>query len=369
MSAETLTFLFSDVEGSTGLLAKLGAGPFGELLERQAATLEAAASRHGGRQVDRQGDGCFFVFSSASEAVRAATQAQDDLAAAEWPQGVAVKVRIGVHTGEATVTGGRFLGAAVHRAARICAAATGGQVLISTTTRDVAADALPPELPLVEAGELEVKGLDGRERLYAVKGSAALAVRPRPAPPGLRLADADRERVATLLREHCVQGRLTLEEFSARLDELYAAATDRELVAVLRELPEPAGAPVPASKRFSLLFLLIGSVQRRGPWRVPRRIFAFSLLGAPDLDFRQAVLGSEEVRITSISLVGVVTAIVPAGIEVELGGLALVGGNDFVTRDQIAQAPGGPRIRIRSFALFGGARIKHVRPELPPAAS
>jgi len=183
----------------------------------------------------------------------------------------------------------------------------------------------------------------------------------------VRIADADRERAALELRDHCVEGRLTLEEFSARLDEVYAAATDRDLEAVLRELPERA-APAPAARRFSLFFLLIGSVQRRGPWRVPRRIFALSLFGAPDLDFRQAVLEAAEVRITSISLVGVVTAIVPAGIEVELGGLALIGGNDFVTRDQVAQVAGGPRIRIRSFALLGGARIKHVRPELPKAS-
>jgi hypothetical protein len=73
------------------------------------------------------------------------------------------------------------------------------------------------------------------------------------------------------------------------------------------------------------------------------------------------VIDDEEVRITSISLIGVVTAIVPAGVEVELGGLALVGGNDFMTEETVKHIPDGPRIRIRSFALFGGARVKHVR--------
>jgi len=185
----------------------------------------------------------------------------------------------------------------------------------------------------------------------------------RPAVPAVRVGDADRERAATLLREHCVHGRLTLEEFSARLDELYRARTEGELAAVLRELPE-AVTSAPAAKRRAWLVTLIGSVQRRGPWRVARRLFAFSLLGAPDLDFRQAVIGDEEVRITSISFVGALTAIVPAGVEVELGGLALIGGNDLMTRGEIEPVPGGPRIHIRCFAFFGGARIEHVRPAL-----
>jgi hypothetical protein len=166
-----------------------------------------------------------------------------------------------------------------------------------------------------------------------------------------------------VLREHCVHGRLTLEEFSARLDELYRARTDRELAAVLRELPEPS-ASAPTVRRRAWLVTLVGSVQRRGPWRVARRVYAFSLLGAPDLDFRQALIGDEEVRITSISFVGALTAIVPAGVEVELGGLALIGGNDLMSRADIEPVRDGPRIRIRSFAFFGGSRIKHVRPSL-----
>jgi hypothetical protein len=167
-----------------------------------------------------------------------------------------------------------------------------------------------------------------------------------------------------VLREHCVHGRLTLEEFSARLDELYRARDDQELAAVLRDLPA-AREGGPRIARRSWLITLIGSVQRQGPWRVARRLFGFSLLGAPDLDFRQAVIGDAEVRIISFSVVGVLTAIVPDGIDVELHGVGLVGGNDLMTREQVELAPNGPRIRIWAFAIVGGARVRQVRAALP----
>ena len=174
------------------------------------------------------------------------------------------------------------------------------------------------------------------------------------------------------MREHCLEGRLTLEEFSARLDEVYVAQTEAELAAVLRELPVTAHPPRPGERR-SWLLTLFGSEQRRGPWRVPERMISFSLIGSPDLDFRHAIATSEEVRITSIALIGSLTALVPSGIEVDLGGFSLLGGNDFVTREDIPPAPLGPRLRIRCFSLFGGAAITHVRAEveavLPPVAS
>jgi uncharacterized protein DUF1707 len=171
----------------------------------------------------------------------------------------------------------------------------------------------------------------------------------------VRVGDADRERVAGELRDHLVEGRLTLEEYGARLDEVYAATGERGLLATLRDLPERPTAP-PAPKRRSWLVTLFGSVQRRGRWTAPRRILAFSLLGAPDLDFRQASVAGD-VEVTTISLVGALTAIVPAGIEVEVGGLALIGGNDVFGGGDQPPSPGGPRIRIRSYALIGGTGV------------
>jgi class 3 adenylate cyclase len=356
----TLTFLFSDVEASTSLLQRVGGDAFASVLDRQAALIEEAGAARGGRLVDRQGDSCMLVFDSASEALIAAVQAQRAIADEPWPE--PLRVRMGLHTGEAAVVEGRYVGVTVHRAARICAVAAGGQVLVSATARDVATDALPPSLAFEEFGRRKLKGLDGLERLFVLTGEApppGNALVPAPA-PGVRLGDADREQVAALLREHCVEGRLTLDEFSSRLDALYAARTDAELAAVLRDLPERTSEPA-RGKRRSWLVTLLGSVQRRGPWRVPKRIFAFSLVGSPDLDFRRAVIEAEEVRITSFALMGALTAIVPAGVDVELGGLALVGGNDFVTSQDVPPTRGGPKLKIRCYALFGGARVQHVR--------
>ena len=345
-----LTFLFSDVEDSTGLLADVGERRFAELLDQYVKLLERAASEWGGRLVDRQGDGSFFVFGRPSEAVRAADAAQRELGA------MPLRVRIGIHTGEATSVGGRFVGIAVHRAARICAVAAGGETLVSGTTREIAADALPAGIGLVERGAVELKGFGG-EHLYRLEPGA-----PRPLPvrvADVRVGDADRERVASVLREHTVEGRLTLEEYVARLDEAFAATSERELVVALRELPDrPIDAPAPKPR--SWLVTLFGSVQRRGRWAAPRRILAFSLIGAPDFDFRQASVAGE-VRITSVSIVGALTAIVPTGVEVEVGGLALIGGNDVVGEG--AEGPpgsGGPRIRIRSYALLGGTHVTCV---------
>lgn len=178
----------------------------------------------------------------------------------------------------------------------------------------------------------------------------------------LRIGDADREHAASVLREHTVEGRLTLEEYVERLDEVFAANSEQELVGALRELPERSTAPTP--KRRAWLITLIGSVQRRGRWTAPRRIVAFSLLGAPDFDFRHVSVAGD-VTITSISIVGALTAVVPAGVEVDVGGLALVGGNDVMGGGEIGRQPpsGGPLIRIRSYALLGGARVTFVPPD------
>jgi class 3 adenylate cyclase len=127
----TVTFLFSDVEGSTRLLARLR-GRYAEVLGEHQRLLRAAFDEHDGREVHTEGDGFFVAFARASDAIAAAVSAQRALASQRWPEGVDVRVRMGVHTGEAEVRQDDYVGLDVHRAARICAAGHGGQVLISS---------------------------------------------------------------------------------------------------------------------------------------------------------------------------------------------------------------------------------------------
>jgi class 3 adenylate cyclase len=126
----TVTFLFTDIEGSTRLLGRLRDRYVGVLAEHQ-RVLRAAFEEHGGREVHTEGDAFFVAFGRASDAVAAAVSAQRALACRRWVEGVDVRVRMGLHTGEATLQLGDYVGLDVHRAARICSAGHGGQVLIS----------------------------------------------------------------------------------------------------------------------------------------------------------------------------------------------------------------------------------------------
>jgi predicted ATPase/class 3 adenylate cyclase len=160
-----VAFLFTDVEGSTRLLERLGDG-YGAVRDRHDAVLRSAIAADGGRVVDTAGDGFFAVFPTPQRAVTAAVQAQRGLATADWPDGVEVAVRMGVHTGEGVLDGARYVGLDVHRAARIAAAAHGGQLLISDATRALVGNALPPGASLHDLGVHRLKGITQPERLY-----------------------------------------------------------------------------------------------------------------------------------------------------------------------------------------------------------
>ena len=176
----------------------------------------------------------------------------------------------------------------------------------------------------------------------------------------LRASDAERERVAVALREHCAAGRLTLEELSERLDEAYRARTAGELERAFRELPaEASPRPRRSPKRFTIA--VFGGVQRKGRWRVPRRSFVLTLFGGSDLDLRQAEIDSDVVTIWAFALFGGVDVRVPEGVEVDAGGFALLGGVDEHGVD-VPPRPGTPLVRVRSFALVGGADVWRVPP-------
>jgi predicted ATPase/class 3 adenylate cyclase len=161
----TVTFLFSDVEGSTRLLTRLR-GRYAEVLGEHQRLLRAAFDEHDGREVHTEGDAFFVAFARASDATAAAASAQRSLASQRWPEGVDVRVRMGVHTGEAEIRQDDYVGLDVHRAARICAAGHGGQVLISSSTRELVGDELPGDVALRDLGEHRLKDLDRPEHLF-----------------------------------------------------------------------------------------------------------------------------------------------------------------------------------------------------------
>ncbi|HUQ44217.1 MAG TPA: adenylate/guanylate cyclase domain-containing protein [Candidatus Limnocylindria bacterium] len=159
MGAATLTFLFTDIEGSTQLLDELGAAVYTGILDRQAAIQREAYAHHGGREQGTEGDSFFVVFDSAAEAVRAAVDAQRALSAEAWPDGVEVNVRMGLHAGEASDSTAGLVGLDINRAARIAAAAHGGQIVVSDAVRSLAATDLAEPITLRGLGRHRLKDL------------------------------------------------------------------------------------------------------------------------------------------------------------------------------------------------------------------
>ena len=164
----TVTFLFTDIEGSTRLLQQLR-DRYGDVLSRHGEILRAAFADHDGHEIDTQGDAFFAAFGRARDAVAAAVAAQRALAAEPWPDGTAVRVRMGLHTGEPLVGGERYVGMGVNRGARICAAGHGGQVLLSNATRELVEDELPDDVRLRDLGEHELKDLKRPERIFQLE--------------------------------------------------------------------------------------------------------------------------------------------------------------------------------------------------------
>jgi predicted ATPase/class 3 adenylate cyclase len=163
----TVTFLFTDVEGSTRLLERLEAR-YRDVQQLHDAVLRAAIAEGGGQEVSTEGDSFFAVFPAPAGAVRAAAQAQRELAATRWPERTVVQVRMGLHTGEGILGGDNYLGLDVNRAARIAAAAHGGQVLVSDATRALVERSLPPGTRLQDLGQHRLRDLLQPERLHQV---------------------------------------------------------------------------------------------------------------------------------------------------------------------------------------------------------
>lgn len=161
----TVTFLFTDIEGSTRLLKELG-GRYVAARDEQAAIIRGACGECGGVEVSTHGDSFFLVFRSPVRAVEAAVAAQQALAAHDWSPGPPVRVRMGLHTGEGIPGGDDYVGIDVNRAARIADAAHGGQVLISEATRGLVEHSLPEGASLRDLGAHRLKDFDHPEKLH-----------------------------------------------------------------------------------------------------------------------------------------------------------------------------------------------------------
>jgi len=205
----TVTFLFTDIEGSTKLVQSLR-DDYGELLDQHHRLVRGVFEAHGGEEIDNQGDAFFFAFRRARDAVRAAVEIQKVLADATWPKGLAVRIRIGIHTGEPGLAETGYHGLDVVRAARISGSAHGGQILVSSATRDLVGAALE-DVTFEDLGEHRLKDLEQLQRIFQV------------AAPGLH-ADFPPLKTADVARVMTIGGR---EEELAAAAEAALGAEER----------------------------------------------------------------------------------------------------------------------------------------------
>lgn len=186
LPAGTVTFLFTDIEGSTALLQQWG-DRYTEALEACRRILRAATEARGGREVGTVGDAYFAAFPRASNALRAAVDAQRGILTHAWPGDAAIRVRIALHTGEPLSADLGYVGMVVHRAARICAVGHGGQIVVSRVARDLVEDDLPPGVTLKDLGHHRLKDMAHPQHLFQVVAAGL----PHEFPP-LRSLDARR---------------------------------------------------------------------------------------------------------------------------------------------------------------------------------
>ena len=172
---ETYTFLFTDIEGSTALLRRIGQGAYEQVLDDHHSLIRSALAAQGGREANSLGDGFFAVFSSPRACAAAVLDMQQAIEAHAWPAGEHVRVRMGIHTGEASETATGLVGLDVHRAARLAAVAHGGQVLVSETAAPLVRDSLPPGAALTDLGVHRLKDLGRPEHVFQLHAAGLRA--------------------------------------------------------------------------------------------------------------------------------------------------------------------------------------------------
>ena len=217
---------------------------------------------------------------------------------------------------------------------------------------------------------------DGRARRVGKAFSRGILHYPRcvdnlPDHHGYRISDADRERVAEVLRKAAGDGRLDIEELEERLESAYAAKTYGELVPITQDLPVagashlmsvtepvPSQAPVGGVPTTSNAIAIFGGAERKGAWVVPHQFNAFAMFGGIELDLRQATLEARDVTITAVAIMGGVDIVVPDDLTVMVDGAGILGGfADSTKRSTPAPPPGAPVVRVKGMALFGGVSV------------
>ena len=215
----TVTFAFTDIEGSTALLKQLTDG-YGEVLAAHRRLVRDAFTAHGGVEIDTQGDAFFFAFVRARDAVAAAAKVQRSHVAHSWPPGAEVRMRVGLHTGEPTVGEEGYLGLDVVRAARLCGACRGGQVLLSETTRSLVGTTLPPGVSVFPLGERHLKDIDQPEHIFELDIEG---VKPSPLP------DADNPSESAMVSDSQWE-----EDFERRVEDVARRSAEGVLGMVKR---------------------------------------------------------------------------------------------------------------------------------------
>ncbi|MFD3731504.1 DUF1707 domain-containing protein [Streptomyces sp. NPDC058632] len=199
--------------------------------------------------------------------------------------------------------------------------------------------------------------------------------------PDLRASDADRERVAAVLRDAVAEGRLDMEEFEERLDATYRARTYRELEPITRDLPAPgvsapvvdlAKSPEPGGGWASRVGVggdapstwavaVMSGFQRKGRWTAPRRFNCFAFWGGGQIDLREADFADREIVINAVAIMGGIDVVVPPGVEVVVRGIGVMGGFDH-REEGVPGEPGAPRVVVSGFAFWGGVGIERKLP-------
>ncbi|MDD9207554.1 adenylate/guanylate cyclase domain-containing protein [Georgenia sp. 10Sc9-8] len=312
----TITLLFSDIEGSTRLLARLGER-YGEVLSTQRAVMRAAFAMHGGHEMGTEGDSFFVVFRTVGAAVRAAVQAQRALCAASWPDGVQVRVRMGVHTGEPTRHEDGYVGMDVHRAARVAAVAHGGQVVLTAATHRIATT--QDDVEALDLGEHRLKDIPGVERLHQLCAPGL----PRTFPPLRSLGS-----------------RSTLP-----LPPTAMVGRERELAEVRCALAEPVG----------------GAVTLTGPGGVGKTRLALAVAAAVEGELVDGVyfVPLSAVRSEDVLWSSVAEALDVAGDRKDAEGVLqhVSGRQVLVVLDNLEQIPQAPQAVTRLVAAGRGVRV------------